>query len=70
MLAITPKLQDGMVNLHNGITVGPELIQENQNEAIQNIFTFFEDEILRSPSIWAPYILQSVNKMSSYIPGK
>lgn len=70
LLAITPKLQDGMVNLHNGITVGPELIQKNQKEAIQNIFTFFEDEILRSPSIWAPYILQSVNKMSSYIPGK
>lgn len=70
LLAITPKLQDGMVNLHNGITVESEVIRNDPDEAMQIIFKFFEDEILLSPSIWAPYILQSLNQMSSYTPGK
>jgi len=70
LLAITPKLQNGMVIIHNGITVEYEEIRDDPDEAIQSIFKFFEDEILRSPSIWAPYILQSLNQMSSYTPDK
>lgn len=67
LLAITPKLEDGLVNIQNGITIGTEVIYMGQNEVMQRIFSFFENEILCSPSIWAPYILQSQNRMSSYI---
>ena len=70
LLAVTPKLQDGMVLLHNGITLEFEVIRDAPDEAIQSIFKFFEDEILLSPSIWAPYILKSFNQMSSYSPEK
>jgi len=70
LLAVTPQLEDGMVILQNGITLEFEVIRDNPDEAIQSIFKFFEDEILLSPSIWAPYILQSLNHMSSYTPGK
>lgn len=70
LLAIAPKLEDGMVTLQNGLTLGTDVIYASQDEVMQRIFSFFEDEILCSPSIWAPYILQSQNRMSSYSTGK
>jgi hypothetical protein len=70
LLAVTPQLKNGMVTIQNGITLEFQVIRDKPNEAIQSIFKFFEDEILLSPSIWAPYILQSLNHMSSYTPRK
>lgn len=64
ILAVVPKFQDGRIKIDNGIQIDLKEIRASHQEAIQNIFRFYESEICKFPSTYSPYILNSLNRMS------
>lgn len=67
LLAVYPKFEDGLVNIYNGFEASIEEIKTNEQKVIQKVFNYYENEIRRSPSIYEPYILKSLNRLSSII---
>lgn len=65
LLAVYPKLEDGMINIYNGFEARIEELKANKQKVMQKVFTYFEEEIRCTPSIYEPYILKSLNKVSS-----
>jgi hypothetical protein len=62
ILTVIPKFQNKGVNLQNGLTIDADDIIENKQQALQYIFSYFENEIYATPSIYYPYILGSLDR--------
>lgn len=61
LLAVYPKLGDGMINIYNGYEASIKDIKTNQKKVMQKVFNFFENEIRNTPSIYEPFVLKSLN---------
>ncbi|WP_100615967.1 hypothetical protein [Confluentibacter citreus] len=58
---VIPKFDKQQINLVNGPTIDSNTIISNKKEALQKIFSYYENEVYASPSIYYPYILGSLN---------
>ena len=67
LLAIYPKFNDGMINIHNGFESRIEEIKADKQKVTQKVFDFFETEIRDKPSIYEPYVLRSLHRLSSNV---
>lgn len=60
---VIPEFHEGRILLHNGLNIKIEEILTDKENTIQRIFTFYENNILRSPSVWGPVIYHSLGRM-------
>jgi hypothetical protein len=60
---VIPEFQSGRIKLRNGLTIKTEEILTDKENTIQRIFTFYENKILRSPSVWGPVIYHSLSRI-------
>ena len=60
ILAVVPKFQDGRIKIDNGIQIDLKEIRASHQEAIQNIFRFYESEICKFPSTYWVIICPSI----------
>lgn len=67
LLAVYPKFYNGWINIHNGFETRIEEIKTNKQKVTQKVFDFFETEIRDKPSIYEPYVLRSLNRLSSNV---
>ena len=62
IITLIPKFQNRRVNLQNGLIIEADDVIVNKQEVLQKIFSYFENEIYVSPSIYSPYILGSLDR--------
>lgn len=60
LLAVFPKFSNGFVNINNGHNIGIEEISGDQQQVIQKIFSYYEDEIRQDPVAYDHKLLASL----------
>lgn len=62
LMAVLPEFRNGTIHILEGPRFDLKILNSYSCEVMQNLLAFFEKEIKRDPSIWSPFIRESLSK--------
>lgn len=61
IITVIPKFKENHIVLNNGIEINKDIILHDKKRAIEKIFNHFKMEIIADPSLYAGFILKSLD---------
>jgi Bacterial lipid A biosynthesis acyltransferase len=62
LMAVVPELRNGTIHFCTGPRFDLKIVNSDSCTVMQNLLAFFEKEIRQNPSIWSPFVRESLSK--------